>query len=553
MTRKTQTKRALLLSALSLLMCVSLLVGSTFAWFTDSVTSMNNKIVAGNLKIDLELYKDGQWNSLKNESAPIFGEGSLAADYSLWEPGKTQVAYLRIVNEGTLALKYTVTLDVENVAKDLYKVMKYDIVENASPEAPVTAWNGGDSVIVGRQSVSETVSLDAGVTHYFALAIHMDETAGNEYTEGQVNFDLTVLATQDTVEADAFGSDYDASASFPVVGVATIEENSAEKTIEAGNVSVTVPAGVPSGAYKVVVSNESITTDENEQSTYAADIDLLKDGVKVERNGNTVYLVEIELEADKAIVKVLHKGVEIADYDYDPATGILTFETDSFGPFAVIYEENKTVKVTSTEEFVNALSAVEPGAIIDATGVTLIPVDNLDTTITIPAGVSIVGATFAPNGACWLSIGGGEEGVSFENCSFIGLPLDQFKIVSEECAEVSYTNCSFVGFIMVNSCNNQDVVNTFNSCNFGLTNGFKCGYVNCMDGSSIFNQCTFNYSGGSTMGSNQYLQWNAVNSYSENANTLESDNYTTYVELNGCVRNGCGTYKNTANSTLVVK
>ena len=55
------------------------------------------------------------------------------------------------------------------------------------------------------------------------------------------------------------------------------------------------------------------------------------------------------------------------------------------------------------------------------------------------------------------------------------------------------------------------------------------------------------------MGSNQYVQWNAVNSYSENSNVVESSNYTTYVELNGCVRNGCGTYANTANSTLVVK
>ena len=44
MTKKRSTKRALLLSALSLLMCISMLIGSTFAWFTDSVTSGSNVI-----------------------------------------------------------------------------------------------------------------------------------------------------------------------------------------------------------------------------------------------------------------------------------------------------------------------------------------------------------------------------------------------------------------------------------------------------------------------------------------------------------------------------
>jgi hypothetical protein len=90
--------------------------------------------------------------------------------------------------------------------------MKYDIVENATNAAPVTAWNGGNRVVEGMQSVSGNVSLAAGGEHYFALAIHMDESAGNEYQNGQVNFDLTILATQDTVEADSFDNQYDVNA-----------------------------------------------------------------------------------------------------------------------------------------------------------------------------------------------------------------------------------------------------------------------------------------------------------------------------------------------------
>ena len=72
MTKTKSTKRALLLSALSLLMCVSMLIGSTFAWFTDSVTSAGNKIQAGTLKVDLELLKDGAWTSKKETQDPKF-------------------------------------------------------------------------------------------------------------------------------------------------------------------------------------------------------------------------------------------------------------------------------------------------------------------------------------------------------------------------------------------------------------------------------------------------------------------------------------------------
>ena len=217
MTKTKSTKRALLMSALALLMCVSMLIGSTFAWFTDSVTSGNNKIVAGTLDVQLLMNTGNGYVDISDNNAPIFGEGSIAQNNNaetLWEPGKTQVAYLAIKNNGNLALKYTVGLDVQNVSKDLYKVMEYAITPDAQYNSVTTWVDNGNSVVVGTQSVSESVSLGVGETHYFALSIHMDEAAGNEYQGGEVNFDLTVLATQDTVESDSFNNQYDAGAYF---------------------------------------------------------------------------------------------------------------------------------------------------------------------------------------------------------------------------------------------------------------------------------------------------------------------------------------------------
>ena len=100
MANKKGTKHALLLSLLALVMCISMLIGSTYAWFTDSVTSANNKIQSGTLKLDLELLdKEDGWASIKESKAPIF-------DYDLWEPGYTDVKVLKVENEGSLALKW---------------------------------------------------------------------------------------------------------------------------------------------------------------------------------------------------------------------------------------------------------------------------------------------------------------------------------------------------------------------------------------------------------------------------------------------------------------
>ena len=224
---KKATKRALLTSVMALVMCVVMLVGTTFAWFTDTASTAVNKIVAGNLDVELLMHNGEKYVNISKEKEPIFGSDTSTVAQNnnlntLWEPGKTQVAYLAIENKGNLALKYKVALNVTNPVdgKDLYKVMQYAIVPDAKNDnGKVTGWTASDgkTVDVGQQPVSGEVSLAVGATHYFALLVHMDELAGNNYQNGKVDFDLTVYATQDTVEFDSFGKDYDENATYPVV------------------------------------------------------------------------------------------------------------------------------------------------------------------------------------------------------------------------------------------------------------------------------------------------------------------------------------------------
>ena len=274
-------KSALLLSFTSLLLCFAMLAGSTFAWFTDTATTGVNKIVAGNLDVELLMYKEvnGRYDyvNISKEPAPIFGsETSKVAQNNnldtLWEPSKTQVAYLAIKNEGNLDLKYQVALNVTNPAdgKDLYQVMQYAIAPDAKgTDSELPAWTGGNPVTTGTQTVSGTnttgadpagVKLLHGETHYFALLVHMDGNAGNKYQNGKVEFDLTVYATQLNSESDSFGPDYDKNAQYPEI---VSDVNSLKEAITAGKASVILAKDVTVEDGKQISVTKDVAIDFN--------------------------------------------------------------------------------------------------------------------------------------------------------------------------------------------------------------------------------------------------------------------------------------------------
>ena len=116
MENSKTTKRALLTSALALLMCVTMLVGATFAWFTDTASTGVNKIQAGNLGITVEYAKekmndDGTLAGELTDWEPIDNATNVFDPNALWEPGRTEYVVFRITNNGNLALKYKLSLE----------------------------------------------------------------------------------------------------------------------------------------------------------------------------------------------------------------------------------------------------------------------------------------------------------------------------------------------------------------------------------------------------------------------------------------------------------
>lgn len=221
MTNNT-TKRALISSAVALALCFVMLVGTTFAWFTDEVSSDNNVIKTGTLDVQLFMHDANGDHEITDSSEPLFGKstsGTANATTSdtLWEPGKTQTVYLSIKNNGTLDLKYKVAIDVTGVTKNLHEVMEYIITPDAQYNNVAKAdldWTQGIAVNEGVNVGAEDVALKVGETHYFALSVHMDEYAGNDYQDGQITFNLKVLAGQLASESDSFDNQYDANAGY---------------------------------------------------------------------------------------------------------------------------------------------------------------------------------------------------------------------------------------------------------------------------------------------------------------------------------------------------
>lgn len=236
MTSSKNTKRALLASVLSVVLCCAMLVGSTFAWFTDSVTNTGNRIQAGNLEIDLLMDKEenGTYTSIAGGEGDIFNEAQIAqnSNETLWEPGKTQIVYLGVQNKGSLALKYNILLDVTD--NGLAGALEYAVLDGAQADdlAGVTDWEAlkaMDGAQTGDIAAGRTIAAPNGCldeiangtkdeTDYFALAVHMKEDAGNEYQGKDITIDVTVVATQATAEEDGFGNDqYDKDATYPVI------------------------------------------------------------------------------------------------------------------------------------------------------------------------------------------------------------------------------------------------------------------------------------------------------------------------------------------------
>ena len=227
------TKRALLTSVLALVLSLAMLAGSTFAWFTDTASTGVNRIVSGNLDVGLQYWGVGEngqktWLTAEN-SEELFDKNAL------WEPGYTQIVYLKVKNNGNLALTYamqitpvheTVGVNVDGEEFKLSDYIKFGwrtftVDEEAGAPVALDREEAQD-IVGGGAQLGKTLHrqaaepMKAGAEELVALVAWMPEDVGNEanYSTVQptIELSLKVLATQAAVESDSFNNTYDEDA-----------------------------------------------------------------------------------------------------------------------------------------------------------------------------------------------------------------------------------------------------------------------------------------------------------------------------------------------------
>ncbi len=240
MNNTRTTKRALLSSVMAMLICVAMLIGTTFAWFTDTASTAVNKIQAGTLNVQL---LDESGNSLEGQTLAWQKAAGHESDEVLWEPGCTyKLQPIVIKNAGNLALKYKIVITGIRGDAKLNEAIEWTINDTA---------------------LDVDHPLAAGASDTLTISGHMKESAGNEYQNLTIDgIGITVVATQDTVEYDSNINTYDENAEYPVM-VSNVAGFENALTQGNSNIVLTNDVTVTNGVQMSVTNDTAINFNGN--------------------------------------------------------------------------------------------------------------------------------------------------------------------------------------------------------------------------------------------------------------------------------------------------
>ena len=356
-------------SALAILMCIVMLIGTTFAWFTDTASTSVNKIQAGTLDIALEMKVNDKWVDAEGKTLEFKKAASApAGEEVLWEPGCTyELPELRVVNNGDLALKYQIVLSGIKGDAKLNEAIEWTISD--------TALDTDHHLLAGKTSDALTIKG------------HMKEDAGNEYQGLSIDgIAITVVATQDTVEYDSTANDYDKNAVLPVTanvkGSLTVEQTGEganatvkeDQTLSDSVMSVTYPEGVVlnttdvtgTDSLKKTIVEQKLEYVDDAPSTAMSSVSISADKavasyqltLPVADSNTKLVTVTINYAKGLSGVQIYHTGVLLAtsaaaggedakEYaEYDSETGVIKLHLFKASPIDIVYDKPIQTGVT---------------------------------------------------------------------------------------------------------------------------------------------------------------------------------------------------------------
>ena len=270
------TKRALFSSVMALILCFSMLVGTTFAWFTDSVESGVNQIIAGNL--DVEVY-----NGLDTSAPKVDTATKLFDEIKYWEPGVVAYENLTVANLGNLALKYQLSVNFDNAAPNvngdtLAKVLKVAFVKGgisgysndaAGRTALINkltedgAWQPLASFVEPGKLEQQNDAQTYGIVIYWEPSDIDNDFNMNNGKGGALSIDLGIklVATQLDAEFDSFGPDYDEDAWHPAMKVYSAQDLQA--AINNGETNIVLMDNIAVEESIIVAAGTTVTMNLN--------------------------------------------------------------------------------------------------------------------------------------------------------------------------------------------------------------------------------------------------------------------------------------------------
>ena len=460
MNNKRATKRALLTSVMALVMCVVMLVGTTFAWFTDTASTGVNKIQAGNLdiKVEYRTTADGNWQLLDN-ATDLFG-----TEDTRFEPGHTRVVELRITNAGNLALKYKIGMNVvsetagTNKDGNPYKLSDYlKVAATGFQQYPaeggigaamewaifqpgnIVKWTPHDfaDFYLEYTSNGSVHVLQPGAAQILGIKVYMPESVGNEANAktpddaASISFGLNILATQYTTESDSFGTQYDKDATYPVadneglknaIGSAT---DGSTVVIASGGYTLSDPAATGKTEIPAGVTIAGAGTDKTT-------LNVSKDEIK----NDNVTLKDMTIKGSGSqgtggTLNINGNNTTIENVDYKGDGGIAIAVSTGGSNSGTTFRGTKITNAFRGIQFWSLSGdSVIDNCVLDVAGYTF----NIDAAVA-DSTLTITDSTL--NG--WTSYTSGIKLVTFENCK-LGLNAYQYL---RPYSETKLVNCEF--------------------------------------------------------------------------------------------------------------
>ena len=517
MTNRKSTKRALLGSVMAMVLCLAMLVGATFAWFTDTASTGVNKIQAGNLDVALEMKEGDSWVSAEGKTLDFVKAADAKGEAILWEPGCTYtLPELRVVNNGNLALKYMIKITG----------IKGDAKLNEAIE-----WTIGDVAMGAEQH------LKAGESNEFTIKGHMKESAGNEYMDLTISgISITVYATQDTVESDSFTNQYDKNAAYKGTqeftegthtlsnGVVALNPNDIAVKASGSDTNVTITGGYYDGGNGgnnicVYAMDGATVTIQGGTFTVGSDASRAGNSVVESNGGNIVieggffytnynwngfYYVLNQKNDNPGTITV--KGGTFVNYDPSKGDDNLggSFVADGYSVVSEKHGDDTWYTVVKGTGVIPGTQEDLNNAITDSTNKDITVVMPADQTLTLDNGIANEGAkarniTFVGDGTQTvdviteaISAEGGQlnyqrgSTFTFEN---VTVQAGEGNFDGIVCDELVYRNCTIKGKLTLYG------KATFINCTFDNTMANQYSIWTWGGTDVTFEGCTFNTNG----------------------------------------------------------